>query len=400
MRRWRTGASAIGLGNALVALSVAGMLIAGPRVLDAAPFAGLGVAWTVTTVFGFGLAVPLEQVWTRRLAGGMQRGSVALWTVIAAAVIVFAVVVPWASRSPATAAFPAFAMAAGSGLAGWVAASYMRSSLAGRGDLGRYAVTLGVEAFARLLLVLSALLAPDGTWLLAASVGTPLLAAGCAGLGGGHEPPPVARDVRHSALEAPYVIGAAFGYQACLNGMPLFLSSFGTIPAPLVGTFVLANSYFRVPTVLAGGFATQTLVRAGTLGAGRQRIRSHDVRGDVLAAAGWATALGVPLLLLSGPVLSELVGRPHGLGIFVLAALSASSVAAVAAAVLTAFFVGNARARVPAVAWSLGTLAMMVPVARAGGHLGAGFAVGIFIGPCLTLAVLAVILFRDGRIHG
>ena len=56
--------SAVTVGNVGIAISVAAMLAAGPRLLGPGPFVGLGLAWTLTTVFGYGLAMPTEQLIT------------------------------------------------------------------------------------------------------------------------------------------------------------------------------------------------------------------------------------------------------------------------------------------------------------------------------------------------
>ena len=57
-----------------VGVSAFAMLAAGPRLLGDAEYSGLAVAWTVATIFGFGLAIPAEQTITRRIAGGGEAG--------------------------------------------------------------------------------------------------------------------------------------------------------------------------------------------------------------------------------------------------------------------------------------------------------------------------------------
>lgn len=390
-KTWRSGPAAMGLGNAAVAASVATMLLAGPRVLSPSSFAGLGVAWTITTVFGFGLAVPLEQVWTRRLAAGGGRGRPQPRALAVAAVVILVAILAWAAHSPAPASFEGFAPSVGVGLVGWVVAAHVRSGVAGRADLRRYAFTLGLEASCRLVLVTLALLVPHGSsWLLAAAVGVPLATSACV-LPGVTQAAANFAGQKASALEVPSVIGAAFGYQLCLNGIPLMLSTFGVAPAPLVGAFVLANSYLRVPTVLAGGYATQTLVREGGVGAGHlPRAVSPTVPRDVMVASGLAAGVVVLLLVASGPVLMLVLGRPPGLDATVLLALATSSVAAVASAVLTASFVGRGKAHVPVAAWASGAVATVVLVGADAGRLGAWFAGGIIAGPTLALALLGV----------
>ena len=386
----RSGAAAIGLGNAAVAVSVAAMLFVGPRALSPSSFAGLAVAWTITTVFGFGLAVPLEQVWTRRLAAGAGRGTPHPWVLVAAALVALIGVVPWAAVSPVTSGLSGFVPSVGTGLVGWAIAARVRSGLAGRAALGRYALALALEASCRLTLVGCAAVVQDGAWLLAASVGVPLLVSGCAAVGAAPAAAPRPRR-RASRLEVPSVMGAAFGYQLCLNGIPLLLSTVGAAPAPLVGAFVLANSYLRIPTVLAGGFATQTLVREGAAGTAHpQSSRMAAARRDVLVATSLAAAIVVGLLAVSGPVLTLVLGRTPGLDTSALVALAASSVAAVAAAVLTATFVGSGRAHVAVAAWASGALATVVLVVADHGHFGSLLAAGILVGPAVALAMLGI----------
>ena len=71
--RWRPtaerrgGATQVTVMLGFVAASGAALLAVGPRLLDDRMFAGLAIEWTVSTIFGLGVAAPTEQLVNRRL---------------------------------------------------------------------------------------------------------------------------------------------------------------------------------------------------------------------------------------------------------------------------------------------------------------------------------------------
>src|SRR6478735_2901642 len=68
----RGGVTEVTLGNLAIALSVVAMLAVGPRTLGTEAFAGFALAWTATTLFGYGLAMPTEQLVARRVSAGLS----------------------------------------------------------------------------------------------------------------------------------------------------------------------------------------------------------------------------------------------------------------------------------------------------------------------------------------
>lgn len=398
-----TGVVGITAGYVAVAGSSVVLLGAGPRVLGLTPFSTLALVWTLSTLFGLGLANPTEQVVTRRLSAGEPGAMLPfrwliLWAALCAtAVLTLAHSLPSAQNG--TGLVPGTLAA----VAGWVATCWVRGSLAGGGHLGRYAVVLFAEAVVRVCLVILALLAP--TWAgaaLAAAVGGPLLlAAGVGVLLRRPAPRPLTTRSSEHEGEHLYFGVVAVAYQACLNGPALALDwQVGAVLPALVGAFVAASTMLRGPSLLVGGLSTQALVSLSRSWARGDRenyaAQTHDL------AVHWAR-LALPstglVLLLSPWLLPLYYGSAVGLRAVVVVALAASTIFATAAAVGAGPLFAAGRGRTAAVAWALGAIITMVIVAGSGGStrwLVVGLVAGPFSAAAVVVHAVRVVLLGAG----
>lgn len=386
-----TGVVGITAGYLAVAGSSVVLLGAGPRILGPDGFSTLAMVWTLSTLFGLGLANPTELVVTRRVSAGEPAALrplrwLALWgTLSAAAVLLFCGSLPAAQNGiglvPGTLA----------AVLGWVAACWVRGILAGTGRLMRYALVLVVEASLRVLLVALALYFPQWAGaLLAAAVGGPLLVAAGIGLLLRRPVPRSHRTRSDHAGEHLYFAIVSLAYQLCLNGPALALDwQVGPTQPALVGAFVAVSTVLRSPSLLVGGLSTQALVtlsRAWVRG-----DRSGYDAGTRSLALRWA-ALVIPttlLVLVLSPWLLPLyygssTDVPTSLGV----ALAVSTVVATGAAVGTGPLFAAGRGRTAASAWASGAFVTTVVVVSSGGAT-PWLLFGLVGGPLLAAVVIA-----------
>ena len=255
-------------GFGLVAISSAGVLAVGPRVMSHASFSGISVGVLISVVFGFGVATPTEQLMSRRQnAGDFAQGkSPAFWLGICASVtalaVVFVVVATDAGHRYAPMTWSVLAVL------GWYLVSPRRGDLLGRQRVPAYALTMIVEGTLRLLLVLSAAIWRDvSVVLLGLSIGLPIVvSAGSAQFlrdrGTGSAMRALAPGFEHVSF-----VAIALGYQVALNLPPVALSwKVSESDRDFVGAFVVANSWMRLPTILVGSITVSALVELFTCG--------------------------------------------------------------------------------------------------------------------------------------
>lgn len=404
----RGGVPSVTLGNLAVAASVVAMLAAGPRVLGHGPFVGFALAWTATTLFGYGLAMPTEQLMSRRLnalATSSTRDSTR--RLLALATTASAIAAVWATSSTASESYAFMLPAVLIGIWGWTLAAVVRGRLAGHGDLRSYAWLFGAEALVRLVLVVAAVLLPGaGAVLIGCAVGAPILLAGGVGvlMRASARPRPFA-PVTRGALEAGHrgeqlsFILVAVGYQVCLNAAPIVLEwRVGQTAPESVGAFVVASSYYRLASVLAGGYATPALVALSRAWALRDvQAFSGQFRRAVFGVSMMAAAATVAAAAAAPLLLPLLYGRRPDVEPTVLVALAISTVVAAAAAVAGTALMAVGRASTAAACWFAGGTVLLTVVAL-DHEISALTALGIAAGPALTLAgvLLAVQRLRRG----
>jgi hypothetical protein len=378
--RWRPtarrqgGAAGVTVSLALVAASGAALLAVGPRVLGDVTFGSLGLEWTISAIFGLGVAAPTEQLINRRVnvaPGASTRGV--LVGLLGGTALALAVVVVVFTGSAAQSRFGWLVPGACVAVLGWAWSALARGRLLGAGDLRGYAESQLIEALARAtLLVAAAVVHSDRAQhvLLAAAVGAPLFAGAAWAAGHRHD---VAEDAQGELppgeREQLAFVLYALGYQACLNGPVLLLEwrAGAALPA-LTGAFVVANSYFRAATIITGGVLVQALTamsmawgRADTDGFG-VALRRATRRAVLLAAATSALAL-----LLSPLALPLLYGAHLGLPRSTYLALTVSTVLVVAVGTRATALLASGRSWHAVAGWmsgagSLVLVSLLLPV--------------------------------------
>jgi O-antigen/teichoic acid export membrane protein len=388
----RGNASGVTAGLLVVAASGAAVLTVGPRLLDQASFNGLAVVWTISTVFGFGIATPTEQLLNKRLnaarAESPLRAARTCMLLAGAALVVLVVALP---SAPVATGFPLAVPGSCAAVFGWMACAITRGRLLGAGDLRAYAVSQALEGVTRLLLISLALVGVHPALLLTAAVGLPLIVAAAWGASwrvkrapGAHQlPSGVGRE------QAGFIL-VALGYQFALSAAPLLLQWRGE--ATVTGAFVLATSYFRAPAILVGGIVIQAMsVLSSASSAGLTTSFRREARrmlSRVLVLSGAATALGAALAPVALPVL---FGEPLGLPLFTFVALGLSTVIAVCAGACTSSLLAANRAGPAVVAWLLGSLALSLSADALPPQVGVmGWA--LLAGPVVTLVVAGLVL--------
>jgi O-antigen/teichoic acid export membrane protein len=381
------------IGYIAVAGSSVVLLGAGPRLLGSAGFSTLALVWTLSTLFGLGLANPTELVVTRRLSAGEPHALhpfrwFSLWSVLS----ILAVLLGGGSLH---AARNGVGLTWGTILAvtGWVAATWVRGSLAGGGHLTRYGAVLVVEAASRIGLVAVALLVPSWAGAaLAAAVGVPLLLAAGAGLllrrPGRSVVVPRSEDHAGEHLHFGVV---SVAYQACLNGPALLLDwQVGYATPALVGAFVAVSTVLRAPSLLVGGLSTQALVSLSrSWSDGDWETYSAGTRTLAVRWARLVLPATCLVLLLSPWLLPLYYGSAVGLSPAVVVGLALSTVLATGAAVGTGPLFAAGRGRTAAMAWAAGAAVTSVVVVASSGST-TWLVIGLVSGP-LVAAVLVVL---------
>jgi hypothetical protein len=386
--RRRGDARIVTLGYLFVGGSSFVLLAAGPRMLGRETFSGLGLIWTVSTLFGIGIATPTEQVINRRMNGG-TRGAVVgplrvLLALAVAAATACLLIGPHAAAAQRLELLgPGMALT----VAGWTAAVAVRGRLAGTGDLVGYTAVLMAEGLIRVGMVALAILLPgEAMVLLATAAGLPLLLAGLVGLAVrvpvGEGPPgegpadvaalsgPDVEQPSAPAEQAMFVL-VSMGFQICLNGAPVLLEwRFGSLLPAAVGAFVAASTYFRTPALLAGGVLTHALVELSHAWGAADPVRFRAARSAGLRRTLLVIVPSTAAVALVAPFALRLYyGAPVDLPWLVLAALPVSTVLAVVAAGL----------------WLGGAAVTSLLLATSDG-LDWRFALGLLAGPGMALA--------------
>jgi O-antigen/teichoic acid export membrane protein len=349
----------------------------------------------VASVFGFGLASPVEQLVTRRLnVGAPHAVRRPLLLLVAAALVLSVLAVVLGSHAAAALAYPQLVPAVVGTVLGWTAVAAVRGRLAGAGDLAAYGGVLVVESGTRVLLVAAAVLdRPHAAVLLGAATGLPLLLA--AGLGAQVHPGERSRSAQPEddvvRAEQLSFTAVSLGLQICLNAPPLLLE-WRVGPGAAVGAFVVANSYYRIPTVLIAGVSTPALVSLSHAWGDRDLTRFWAVLSRALRTMAVLAAGATGLTALASPWLLPLYnGGPLLLPGLILVGMGVSTVVAVIAAVLAQPLLAAGRGRSAAAAWMAGALVTCAFLALAPGTTGPLVPAGLVAGP--SVALLGAVLF-------
>ncbi len=398
-RRQGLGQAAMILGYGAVGGSAFALLAAGPRLLGPDGYSSLALAWTVVTIIGIGVAAPGEQTITRAIAAGGGDGVVAsvarrlaLLPALTAILLPAGVLILDQHVQDAAVWTSTLVVSAAS----WAVLAGVRGVLAGRHRFDLYATTLFTEAFARVGLVIVALVVPgSGLLWLAAAVALPLAASafvGWWGLRGSVDlstaAPPAASRGEQVSITSVALLG-----QICMSTAPLWLHWQST-DAALAGAFVSATSYMRIPLLLAGGLYGPILAQAALAHARRDRGRvwNRTVVG-LLRGVGGSTVAVVLLIVVSGPALTLLYGGDIGLSVAVLLWLGLSTVGSVGSNILTQVLYACERSPSAVVAWIPPALVTTALFAASSGDV-TRVAASMAVGQAVAVAGLLAFLPR------
>lgn len=359
-------------GYAILGVSGFALLAAGPRILGPDGYSALAMAWTVVTIISIGITTSGEQVVTRAVSAGAGLGTVRPLArrlfVITGVVLLL---VPLFGRGTP----------GGTGRLTWYAAIVLasfafawlapyRGQLAGRAEFGAYSLVLACEGCVRLALVaLAALLPSAGTVLLAAAVVVPVAVSAVLSRTWARrldlpDDGEIADDTRLEQLSITTVSGLL---QVCLNTAQIWLYQQSPDPAA-AGAYVTAASYMRIPLVLAGSIYTPLLNAAATAYAAGDRPQLLRKTGIAVGLGGLGSMLMCAVLLALSPLgMAILYGPEQPLPIETFLWLGLSTVATLAASVMTNALFGCRRAPMAAVIWFVPTAIASIVYASAGG---------------------------------
>lgn len=391
----------------MVGLSSFLLLAGGKRVLVPDAMSGLALIWTVASLFGIGLGTPTEQLIVRRMNVGRFNAAAVPGRLLAGSGVLAALACfGLAPRSGSAAALPLLAAGMALAVAGWVPCTVVRGRLAGAGDLAGYTGALIVESSTRILLVILAVLFPvSGSVLLPLAVGLPLLLAAAvasllrvtgpltaeskqgrhpgdsaSGESGGRGGGPGAR------LEQVGFVLVSLGFQVCLNGAPIFLE--WRVGHEVVGDFVIASTYFRIPSLLVAGVLTHALVDLSHGWGERDLDRFRRTRRTGLLQVLVLGAFGSAGLAVVSPVALRLyAGTSLALSGAVFVALPLSTAVAVVASMAGQPVLAAGRTPSAGLSWVAGAAVTTAFLLSADG-VGPVIGTGLVAGPLVALALL------------
>lgn len=395
------------VGFGLLGASAFLLLAVGPRLLGPDAYSSLALAWVIVAMFGAGVGIPGEQTATRRVAAGHSlsvtrsvRTRLVALAVVIAAMMGIVVGAGWQPFGPDSGWW---VVSCTVGMAGWGLVVGPRGVLAGLSDYAGYAAVLVVEAAGRALLVLGALLFPQlSIGLLQAAVGVPLLVAAAVAAFRQREDTAEGRTGGHGQrAEHAETTGVAVASQIVLNTAPLWLNAHAVGSAALVGAYVSASAYLRIPIVFSGGVLAVILSKASALAASRDRI---SLERFYLSAFTWltaGTAVLVSGLFLAAPLgLAVLYGPDLGISTATLVILAFGTLGFMAAYLLTQFLLAEGASRQAALGWLSGAVvctASLALLARSPEAAAASTLIGVVVAGGMQGALGVRIIRRPRR---
>lgn len=382
-----------------VGVSAFAVMAAGPRVLGDDGYSSLALVWTLVTIIGVGIATPGEQIITPAVASKTGAGTVVVVARRFAVVTpVTVALIPFLAADHSSGASTAVWLATVAlSTIGWMALAVVRGILAGRQRFDGYAATLFLEAVCRVVFVALAFIPGVGMLMLALSVAVPLLVS--AGLGwywtrsdDSFRELPVPVDSR---LEHASATGVALLIQICLSTAQIWLGRQSADPA-IVGAFVTATSYMRIPTMLASGLYAPLIARiAEAYSAGSRALVLKRTANALALGVGGSAVLSVALLAVSQFAMLILYGGDPGLPTSTYLWLAIGSVGLIAGGLLTNALYGCRRASLALIAWLPSAAITTLLFANAGGDpttMAVGAAVGQFVAVVLLLTAFTAVM--------
>lgn len=384
-----------------VGLSGFVLLASGPRLVGTANYSLLAVTWTISNIFGVGLALPGEQAVSRATAvqePGEVSKQVRRRLLVMACVTSLVPLAGLAGVDPVLGDSQSWSWSFVLAAFGWAVAAPARGVLAGHGVFRGYTHSLLAEAAARVFIVGIAWLGGGASnVLLGLALGVPLLVS--ASVAQAH--------ARKIALVQPLVspsltrIAAlsdqfwytvvAFSTQISL-GLPAVLLQALHPDSGVAGSFVTASVYMRIPITFIGGLLVVVLSQVAThFSSGRTLMAARVARKALLGTLSLGLVCVLLLWLASGEALAILYGEDLNISGFALITLGCSTVAAMLAGVATQTLFGCSLARSAALLWVMAALSVAVLAALMPGTL-SGMALTVLLGQVIALLATLVLL--------
>jgi O-antigen/teichoic acid export membrane protein/GT2 family glycosyltransferase len=388
------------------------VLILAGRTLGAAAFGPLSALYVLLTSIATGLFLPLEQEIAR--LRGNQRGR-GVWDaalfrrstrlgLFGAAAAVAVVVLAFPTTLTILGHHVPLLVALCIALPGYAVCFAMRGELAGRRQLTRYGVQLGVEGAVRLAGTIVLVLAGVTTvgWYGAMFAGAPWVAAGVSAIGWQRpdgsattEPsPPLARPVGLLVL-------SCLASQLLINAGPLVVALLaGPGERARVGAFLAALVVVRVPVFLFTAVQPSFLPAIAEYSAAGRRGAFVRLISRVLAAAAALVAVSSVAAVALGPwLLRTFFGFRQSvtnLSQWTFAEMTISVGLFLIAAVLAQALLGRGRHAATTVGWLIGLVGLAAGTAAGTGAVSRA-GTGFLIGAMAATTALGVALWQDLR---
>ncbi len=401
-----------GLG-VLAATSYVTLILAG-RMLGAAAFAGISVLYVLVSSFATGLFLPVEQEIARRL--GHERGAGTFDPTLVRRTILVSLAAAIAVCLVAVAARPVSLRLLGGNwnalaalcvaLPGYACCFVSRGVFAGRRELGRYGLQLGVEGGFRLTGILGLLLigahnAAAVGWLFGAAPWI-ALAASLAGRTAHHPGPRVSMAPGGPLVSAlGLLLISSLAAQLLVNAGPVIIQLLAS-PAERAraGAFLAALVVVRIPIFLFTAVQPSFLPAMATHAAVDRKSDFVRLTRRVLASCLVLTVVSTVVAATVGPTLIRLLfGFPDGIGAFTFLALGLSVGLYLAAMILAQALLGRGMHVWTTAGWLIGLAAMVAGTAlpaSAVGRATTGFLLGAIAAACAYAVLLATALRRWG----
>jgi O-antigen/teichoic acid export membrane protein len=339
------GSFVVAVGLAVFGLSTYVFTAVTARALGPEGFGTFSVFWSVVYGVGLGIALPVEQETSRRVAEARHRGQSVLVVVrqllgpvaglvgagILIAVVVLVLVVDEAAE------LPLLVLAVMTAFVGLGAAHLTRGAFSGTGRFPRYSLQLIVEGIGRLALVAALVLAgASHPGPFAVSVGAALLLATAVSLyrvrarpeaGPQREVVKESTPANRPAVSTLLTITVAtLTAQSLINFGPVVVRLLDPTASAAAGSFLAAALIARTPTF---AFAAVQAVLIPRL---VHALGNHDVRGyrrtlrTVLLAVAALSVVAVAVCAAAGPEILRLFAGPgFDLGRFDIVLLAVST---------------------------------------------------------------------------
>jgi O-antigen/teichoic acid export membrane protein len=381
------------------------LVIAG-RHLGATGFGWLSALYLLITSIATGLFLPLEQEIARRRGDERGRGSwddsllpraLGLGLLAAGcAVAVVLTVLPVSLRVLGD--DPQLVAALCIALAGYACCFVSRGELAGRGQLVRYGVQLGVEGGIRLAGAVVLVLAHvQGTawfgWLFAAAPWVAL------GVSAHRWPRPPISQTTERGPALPRALGllavSGLASQVLINAGPLVVALLARpADSALVGVFLAALVIVRIPVFLFTAVQPSFLPAMAEHAAADRRDRFVALIRRVVGACTALVALSIVLAVTTGPwVLHLLFGFGQSLSRWTFLEVTLSVGLFLISAVLAQSLLGRGEHAATTAGWLAG-LAGLVAGTALGDDAVARASAGFLVGATVSTLVLASLLIR------